>query len=228
MDHSHHEMLSTTLNWAFPGSLLLASLLGSVHCMGMCGPLVTAIGSTTTRHISYQLGRFTSYILLGAGVGHFGEQLIINLKTPWLSAVALALLVVLLMLLCGYLTWVSSRWLKSLQARIHGIVWRQSRQVARHLGLPGWSLAWLSGLIAILLPCGHLYIFVAGAVATGSALKGAVYMGLFWLGTLPALTLQAHFLRWLTRHVPFQANRLTGFVALAFGLLTIIFFALEA
>ena len=48
--------------------------------------------------------------------------------------------------------------------------------------------AWLVGVLTGLLPCGWLWAFVVSAAGTASAFDGAIVMGVFWLGTVPAMT----------------------------------------
>lgn len=170
---------------------LIASLIGSLHCAGMCGPFVlVAIGTTDRprRLTAYHLGRLASYAILGAVGGSAGAALNLGGRAFGLQRAA-AYAAGGLMIFFGLVSLI-----------------RASGGRLPHLSLPGpaqqfvqggyrttklWSptarAAAIGGLSA-LLPCGWLYLFVLAAAGTGTALTGLSVTVAFWLGTLPILT----------------------------------------
>lgn len=193
-----------------------SSLLGSLHCAGMCGPLVGVYvgmpGSEAPRrqraiaHGAYSTGRLTAYLVLGAVAGAFGAAVDHAAGVAGISRAAAVV--------SGALIAISG-----LHALLAGAGVRVRRLTApaslkRGLGAamravatrPPAARAMILGLGSALLPCGWLYAFVVTAGGTGSALHGAFVMAVFWAGTLPAMIAFGEALRALSgplrRHVP--------------------------
>ncbi len=183
-------------------AVLLASLAGSLHCAGMCGPFVagaTAGGGSGTagRPVSawrlqaaYALGRLSTYLLLGAVAGLLGRALDLAgeaVGVARLAAVAAALVMVLggAVGLLRHLGWWPKR--ASRPHRAAGLVWRLSGWLRRADGLSPVTRAYAVGLLTTWLPCGWLYAFVAMAAGSGSLWRAEAVMVAFWLGTVPAL-----------------------------------------
>jgi sulfite exporter TauE/SafE len=176
--------------------IFMAGLLGTAHCLGMCGPFVLAIGgasagwrSALSRQLAYTGGRIFTYGVLGAVAGYCGARLssvaptLINL--PALLAIAAGLLLIYQGLkAAGWLpTWL--RWrgdIGSAGCLAGGLLGQFLRQ-------PGASGALVAGLFTGLLPCGLLYGMLALATSTHSVLLGAAAMAVFGLGTAPLLVL---------------------------------------
>jgi sulfite exporter TauE/SafE len=179
-------------------TVLAASLLGSTHCAGMCGPFTVMVagnvkaGPKNPLHQvlgAYHLGRLTTYLLLGALAGGLGASLnatgeLIGWQriAAYLAGIAmLATAVVVLLrqlgLRIGHLP-IPNSWVKVIHAGF--------RLVARWPALPR---AFSIGLLTTWLPCGWLYAFVLVAAGTGSVIPALVVMLGFWVGTIPLLTL---------------------------------------
>lgn len=174
--------------------VLLASLGGSVHCAGMCGPFVcvyAGLGRGKMRgaaQVAYHGGRLVSYTILGAAAGSFGlaaDRLGVLVGVSRGAAVLAGTLMV---------AWGVSA---ILTASGVALPWRGTTRMIRSplgallgrlRGRPAAVRAGATGLLTTLLPCGWLYAFVAAAAGSGSALGGIATMAVFWLGTLPALT----------------------------------------
>ncbi len=181
------ELLSALL----PG--LLVGFLGSGHCLVMCGGIVSALqmmmpDQSLAKKLKLQLalsaGRLFSYALFGALAGYLGLQAMIlaGVGKPILQL--LSGLMLLLMAL-----YISRLWtgLTALEA-LGKTLWRQIQPLAaRLLPLNSTSKAFAYGLCWGYLPCGLVYSALAGSLASGSALQGALWMLAFGLGTLPAL-----------------------------------------
>lgn len=175
------------------GLVFLSGLVGSGHCLGMCGPLVVGVGGGSGRwqiallkQITYNLGRIFSYAVLGAGAGYGGERLV--RAFPQLPQVAALVAVAAGLVLIQQGLAAAGLW---------RLPWRGSPQAAclagsffgpllRHQGFFG---AFLAGLFTGLLPCGLLYGMLALAASTHDPLAGAAVMSVFALGAAPALAL---------------------------------------
>ena len=175
-------------------SVLAASLLGSLHCAGMCGGFVAFYAGTPARgddaaigHVAYNLGRLVAYAALGAVAGALGASL--DMGGAWLGVQRMTAVVAgAFIALWGTMTLLESlgRGVPRLGPPpwLHGLVSRGIRLIA------GWrpaTRALTVGLLTGCLPCGWLYAFVVTAAGTGSAAAGAVLMAVFWLGTLPMM-----------------------------------------
>lgn len=178
-------------------SLFLAGLLGGVHCLGMCGGIVTAISLGRPRQplwllLCYNLGRIASYAAIGALLGGLAQW---GLNQAAYRPLQLGLFVaanVLMILLGLYL----AGWSAAI-TRIEHLgrpLWRRLQPLTRRY-LPvrtPWQ-AMLAGAIWGWLPCGLVYTASIAALASGSALHGTEVMLAFGLGTLPNLLLMGLF-----------------------------------
>lgn len=175
--------------------MFLLGLLGTGHCIGMCGPLIFAFPGRTGRlmpHVAYHLGRIATYTAVGAALGAIGQMMagaggdpgsVVTIKVVlWL--VAASLLMVLGVSRLGILP--EPRWLNLVAPeRIPGF------KSALGGAASGKGLApfLILGLILGFLPCGLSYGAFAQALGTASVLKGTAATLAFALGTAPGLIL---------------------------------------
>lgn len=172
-------------------TVLGASLVGSLHCAGMCGPLVLLYaGDSRKNHVSHLLyngGRLVAYATLGALAGALGG--LIDLGGTLMGVAELAaILAAAFIAIYGAVRVAELLGRRLPEGPIARGLKRLSLTVSqRILRLPVSVRAAGLGLASALLPCGWLYAFVAVAAGTGSAALGAFTMVGFWLGTVPAL-----------------------------------------
>jgi sulfite exporter TauE/SafE len=207
--------------------ILLASLLGSVHCAGMCGPFTCLYAGPNARaphfraHAAYNVGRLVSYVVLGTVAGSIGAR--VDDLGRFGGVAHLAAVVAG----CLMVAWAATTIGATLGVRVSislapewarrtlgGVLVSANRQPPEIRGL-------LVGLLTTLLPCGWLYTFVVVAGSTGSALAGATVMIAFWIGTVPMLLAigagTTRLLGPLARRLPV----VSASVVLVLGLLTI-------
>lgn len=167
---------------------LVMGLMGGFHCIGMCGPIVLALPKSgrnstgyTTGRILYNMGRVVTYALLGATVGLFGLSL--NLA-GWQQGLSIfsGILILFLQFAPGNL---SGKLSQSLQLPF--LVGRIKQRFAKLIHRKGGFTLFLIGLLNGILPCGLVYLALAGAMGTGSINGAASYMILFGLGTIPMM-----------------------------------------
>jgi sulfite exporter TauE/SafE len=171
-------------------SVFIASLVGSLHCIGMCGGFVVLAGAGSPRGIAlgqlwYHIGRGAGYVALGGCVGGIGDIAIdfvrrVSYRTPWwvLGLVAAVSVVLVLRLRIRLRDRDRSR-----QSKFVGIANGERFGFMHRIG----SMPFVLGFATPLLPCPWLYSFVAVAAIAGDVGRGAGIMFAFWLGTLPAL-----------------------------------------
>ncbi len=179
---------------------LLAGLLGSAHCVGMCGPLAALpqfAGQPTNRPprplqrtLSYNAGRLLSYTLMGAIVGGVGQTIGNALQiSTWAlilrTALGAALVLIGLQLLLPRLR---SNPLTRLGEKVGAHLWRQLAPIAQRLRRSQTPFQLLGlGVLWGWLPCGLVYSLLLMAAVAGSSTGGALTMLGFGLGTLPAM-----------------------------------------
>jgi uncharacterized protein len=178
-------------------SAILLGLGGSLHCVAMCGPIAMALPLTTRERwavilqsLLYNLGRISTYGLLGFIFGWLG----------W--GIALAGFQNVLSIGLGMALLISALFTLSLEHSLFQFPFFQrylqkvTQQLGKLLSIHNKSSAYRIGLLNGLLPCGLVYIALAGSLATGNYFGGALYMILFGLGTLPLMLGTMLFGKW--------------------------------
>ena len=210
------------------GAAFLVGLLGSTHCIGMCGGIVGALtlgldGSVRTSSwrlpaflLAYNSGRILSYTIAGGITGFLGGQLV---KLEWgidfpLGGIIAGLFMIALGL---YLTgwWRVLTILEKSGAHL----WKRIEPLGRHL-LPVNSLlqAFALGMLWGWLPCGLVYAALAWSLTTADAGHGALLMLGFGLGTLPMLLLMGGAAEQLNRFVrSSQVRKIAGLMIISLG-----------
>jgi len=217
-------------------SIVVTSLLGSLHCVGMCGGLVSFYsgnGAGASRgmrlHAGYHLARLGSYATLGALAGGLGSSLDLAGERAGLGAVS-AWVAGGTMIAWGLVSLLGARRDRTLLAiqpkeRERGLRRRLESQLAGWLarlrGRPPLARAALLGLATGLLPCGWLYAFVLMAAGTGAWHEGASVMLAFWLGSLPGLLGLGFGVRYLARRFGALVPRLSAALLVALGIASI-------
>ncbi len=207
-------------------SVLLVGLLGGVHCVGMCGGIVTALSFATPNNkpslamlLGYNLGRIASYALAGGIAGAVGAStLLLNDFMP-VSRGLYAFASVMMILLGLYLAGLSRAVL--VLERVGGHIWQRLQPLMKRL-LPVRNVpqAVLVGMIWGWLPCGLVYSVLISALATGSVAHGALVMAVFGVGTLPNLLAMGMLAKHLQTFTRRPAVRLmAGLLVATFGVL---------
>ena len=219
--------MAAALDYALLGTVVSASVLGSLHCAFMCGPLVSACqagtGGRPGPQLGYQLTRGASYVTLGALSGAVGAAVDYAGSGAGFARAAAVVSGLLVVLSAVFWLWPALR--RSGQ-RLLGPSSASARLLGRgliQLRRRGPTLrASLLGLVTPALPCGYLYAFVLSAAGTGSAVGGASLMGAFWLGTLPALLGVGYLVGRLSASMRARVPVLTGLALLAMGVLGVL------
>lgn len=168
----------------------LMGILGSAHCIGMCGPLVMALPisqiNLRLKWVSvllYHIGKVLSYSILGLLVGIFGKQIFFLVAQQQIS------------IIMGVMMLVYVIWVFYLQKKLHfnrRVVLLQ-QPILKALGKLFKSSSifatLLIGFLNGLLPCGMVYLALGSAIATGTMMDAGLFMLFFGLGTMPALLL---------------------------------------
>jgi len=202
---------------------LMTGLLGTGHCLGMCGGLVAALGLAGEGkprgflfHLAYNIGRISTYTLIGLIVGWLGSAIAYtDAFSTWSRIILVAsdLFIIALGLgTAGLLARINLNRLES-----PAILPALSRG-ARRLGHSGTALVGLPlGLLMGFLPCGFLYAMAITAAQSADPWKGALMLGAFGAGTLPGLIFFGSGAHWLGQRLRQGMMRLAGIMVALMG-----------
>jgi uncharacterized protein len=205
-------------------SALLMGMIGSTHCVGMCGGIISTLstnfsGKTSNQsfwiQLFYNIGRITTYSFLGLLIGFFSSKLMGMLPNP--HAFSMKVSGIFFILLGLYISQLlnSFKYLESTGQKL----WIKIEPFGRKY-LPAQTPfdAWKLGLVWGWLPCGLVYSALALAMTQVNPLHSALTMLVFGLGTLPTLLLIGHFAQNIKVILQNKAFRLSlGLLLIVYG-----------
>lgn len=169
---------------------LVGGLLGSAHCVGMCGGLVVQLtvrgqrpAPAIGRQIVYGLGRVLTYSVMGLAAGYAGLRLKHQFPDTTMPVAILTIIGGVAFILVGCSTLGIRLWSRRQDSKNCSA----AKPFADLYGAANHTHIVLGGMMNGLLPCGLVYSFLAIAFATGNIWHGAAVMACFGLGTIPAL-----------------------------------------
>lgn len=199
------------------------ALLGSGHCIGMCGPIVAALSLAKPGreqglffNIFYNAGRLTTYVCIGIVAGWVGSLLNTNQTFSFVSQ-GILILADLFVIAIGLKTSGLFTQMAFVHLEFPGSVGILTRLVSKLQKLPAITAAFPVGLIMGFLPCGFLYAIALAAAGRGSVVEGGLIMLSFGLGTLPALFLFGSAIHWLSGTMRTELLRWAGFMVIFIG-----------
>ena len=167
---------------------LMTGLVGSLHCIGMCGPIAIALplGQKSWLHrvaggLTYNIGRTITYAFIGGLFGLLGQGLEMAGLQKWASiliGIIMILSVLSPALFSGKMNF--DRWLS-------GYAGKMISHFRRLFTISSIPSLFIIGLLNGLLPCGLVYVAVAGAINTNDVISGMIYMIIFGAGTIPVM-----------------------------------------
>lgn len=202
---------------------LVLGFLGSLHCIGMCGPIILAISAgkhtmvkMIMQRVFYHLGRALTYAFMGALFGLLGTHIKLSGMQQGATIIIGALIVIWILLPKSFKSRMSEL---SLVKKYN----EQIKQLLSKVVRSGDSKPFfMIGLVNGFLPCGLVYAGLAAAVTSGSPLDGFLYMFLFGLGTIPAL-FAFSFLPQLRQYLPkINTRKLIPTLAFVLGIIFIL------
>ena len=168
---------------------LVLGLLGSFHCIGMCGPIafVLPVDKTSNRKaftgsFLYHFGRLLSYGLIGVLFGLLGRGLYLAGFQQRLSILIGVVMILVVLIPTRHL----NRF--AISRPLYQFIGKVKSKLGLYLNKTSYRSLFLIGFFNGFLPCGLVYMAVLGSVSTGNALEGATYMIVFGLGTVPLMT----------------------------------------
>lgn len=197
-------------------------LMGSMHCIGMCGPLAMSLPvhhlSRTGQLLSillYHTGRILTYTILGLLFGIAGRGLYLAGFQQWFS---IATGIIMLLLAVKYFVGnanVYPKWVQSWYGPLQHLMGR----LLKHNNTFSFLLL---GMANGLLPCGMVYIAIIGAIGLSDPLQSAGFMMVFGLGTFPAMFLLSWFGIRISMDVRVRLKRAVPFIIATMGVILIL------
>ena len=162
-------------------------LVSSFHCLGMCGPIAFAlplnrnsVASQVLGAATYNIGRLTTYAVLGLLFGLIGKSLVMAGAQRFLSITA-----GIFMILSVVLPKISAA--ANIDAFTFKYIGKLKNAFGQLFQKSSYESLFLIGVLNGLLPCAMVYIALAGAIAEGDMLGGMSFMMFFGLGTMPMM-----------------------------------------
>jgi hypothetical protein len=166
---------------------LSLGFLGSFHCVGMCGPIALTIPVKRTSQLSiftgsliYNAGRVVTYAVIGTLFGLLGQGFVM---AGWQSFLSLTLGTLILILLI----FPKIKFINQSNGFLMMLLGKIKSNISQLFGQNTKEALFFIGVLNGLLPCGLVYLGIAGSIATGNAFSGTLFMVGFGLGTIPAM-----------------------------------------
>ncbi|WP_439128607.1 sulfite exporter TauE/SafE family protein [Polaribacter sp.] len=169
-------------------SAIIFGLLGSFHCVGMCGPIAFMLPIDRTHKVkgffqvlSYHFGRLFTYSLIGLLFGFLGKSFYLFGFQQQISIIVGVLMILFILF---------PKIFKKVNASktISSIIFKVKNALGKELKNKRNDTFFTIGFLNGFLPCGLVYMAIFGALATTNAFSGSLYMFLFGLGTIPLMT----------------------------------------
>ncbi|WP_143960792.1 sulfite exporter TauE/SafE family protein [Litoribacter populi] len=202
---------------------LTLGFVGSFHCVGMCGPIALALpGKNQNRfafflnRLNYNIGRVTTYALLGLVFGLLGTGIALAGFQKSLSVILGVSIQLVVFLPAAVQNKISP---SSKLAKMVNWLKGQIRQQFQKRGmLSAYSIGFLNGF----LPCGLVYLAMAASLLQNTPAEASIYMATFGLGTLPAMLVLVFAGNFVSLKIRNQIRQTIPFVSAAFGLVLIV------
>lgn len=204
-------------------SAVIIGLMGSFHCVGMCGPIAFML--PVDRHnptkkllqvFLYHVGRLTSYGILGLIFGFLGKGLYVFGLQQKLSIIIGVLMITIILI--PHKTFSQYNLSKPIYSVLSTIKNRLGKELKKKTPDTFLTIGLLNGL----LPCGLVYMALFGSMATANPWTGALYMSLFGVGTIPLMTAAVYFSSLLKGGTKKTVQRLIPIIVVIIGLLFIL------
>jgi uncharacterized protein len=169
---------------------LIIGFLGSLHCIGMCGPIALALPSGSFRSFSfyigrilYNFGRVITYSFFGLIFGMLGKSFsFISIEFQQGVTIATGAVILLIVVLpSGFKQKISNK------LSFFNFTSKIKSYFGSLFKKGSVSSLFFIGILNGFLPCGFVYVGLAGALVTGDVMNGIFYMALFGLGTIPVM-----------------------------------------
>lgn len=204
-------------------SAVIFGLLGSFHCIGMCGPIAFMLPvdhSNSTKKalqiVTYHIGRLLAYSLIGLVFGLIGKRLyIFGIQQHLSISIGILMIIVVLIPTQVFNKYNFSKPIYKLLSKVKSALGKALKKKTADTFL---TIGFLNGF----LPCGLVYMAVFASLTTEKALLGSLYMTLFGLGTIPLMTSAVYLGRFLNTTIKQRITKAIPVFVVIIGLLFIL------
>lgn len=204
-------------------SALIFGLLGSFHCVGMCGPIAFMLPVDRTNStkkafqiFSYHFGRILAYSMIGLVFGLVGKSLyIFGLQQQLSIFIGILMIVVVLIPTKVFNKYNFSKPMYKLISKVKSGLGQALKRKTADTFL---TIGFLNGF----LPCGLVYMAVFASLAMQSAVQGSLYMALFGMGTIPLMTTAIYVGKFLNTTVKQRIQKAIPIFVIVIGLLFVL------
>ncbi|MDU8886482.1 sulfite exporter TauE/SafE family protein [Yeosuana sp. MJ-SS3] len=204
-------------------SALIFGLLGSLHCIGMCGPIAFMLPVDRNHSLKkivqisvYHFGRLISYAIIGLLFGIIGKSLYLFGLQQQLS-ITIGILMIILVIIPVHI-FNKYNFLKPVYKVISKIKSALGKSLKKKTADTFLTIGFLNGF----LPCGLVYMAVFASLVTGSALQSSLYMVLFGLGTIPLMTSAIYLGKFLNTTIKQRIQKVIPVFVVVIGILFIL------
>jgi len=204
------------------GSALLMGFAGSLHCVGMCGPLALSLPVSHTSNYSrisggtiYNTGRILSYTFMGLILGSIGSLII---ATQWQSSLSIALGLIILL----YLFVPKKYFHLSTATSINKPLLLLRQQLGKLFQSKKTGSLFLIGILNGFLPCGLVYLALSSSAITANTFHGGMFMFFFGVGTFPAMFSMVMIGNYLNQTIRLKVNKAVPFLLFFMAVLLIL------
>ena len=204
-------------------SAIIFGLLGSFHCVGMCGPIAFMLPvdrDNTLRKVSqiftYHFGRLLAYGLIGLFFGLIGKSLyIFGIQQQLSIGIGILMIIAVLIPVRIFNKYNFSKPIYKIISKVKSSLGKALKKKTADTFL---TIGFLNGF----LPCGLVYMAVFASLTTGSALYGSLYMALFGLGTIPLMTTAIYLGKFLNSTIKQRIQKAIPVFVVVIGVLFIL------
>jgi len=204
-------------------SALIFGLLGSFHCVGMCGPIAFLLPidrknktKRVLQLVSYHGGRLLTYAVLGFIFGLVGKSLNLFGFQQQLSIIIGVLMILVIVMPTSLFN--KYNFSKPIYRVISKVKSAMGAELKKKTPGTFFTIGYLNGL----LPCGLVYMAIFGALGSGNAWNGSLYMLVFGLGTVPLMTTAIYVGNFITGTVKKRILKVIPVFVILIGLLFIL------
>ncbi len=201
----------------------LIGFLGSFHCVGMCGPIAVALPhgnqsnlQLVVSRVLYNLGRVVTYALFGAVFGLFGKGIALAGLQKYAS-IFLGVSIIVYLIIPNKL---KAKFSATKPYQILSDFVKTNFKKLTGSGSP--ASLFIFGIVNGFLPCGFVYVALAGSIATGDFISGALFMALFGLGTVPIMLGTSLIGKFVTTGLKARMNKLIPVFAVILAVIFIL------
>jgi sulfite exporter TauE/SafE len=204
-------------------SAFILGLLGSFHCVGMCGPIAFMLPVDRSNNFKkitqiaiYHFGRLLAYSIIGLVFGFIGQRLYVFGFQQQLS-ISIGILMILIVII-PQKTFNKYNFSKPVYKAISKVKSALGNAMKKKTLDTFITIGFLNGF----LPCGLVYMALFAAIAGGNTISGSIYMTAFGLGTIPLMTTTIYFSQFLKGKTRQRIQKIIPVFVIMIGILFII------